>query len=57
MEAQRADLEAAIRRLEQSLAEARQDLLDFDGETYLSVDKKMGRWFFISGQVKEQLPT
>ena len=34
LEAQRADLEAAIRRLEQSLAEARQDLLDFDGETY-----------------------
>ena len=31
MEAQRADLEAAIRRLEESLAEARQDLLDFDG--------------------------
>ena len=33
VEAQRADLEAAIRRLEQSLAE----------------DKKMGRWLFISG--------
>ena len=40
LEAQRADLEAAIRRLEQSLA----------------VDKKMGRWFFISGQVKEHSP-
>ena len=35
LEAQRADLEAAIRRLEESLAEARQDLLDFDGENYL----------------------
>ena len=35
VEAQRADLEAAIRRLEESLAEARQDLLDFDGENYL----------------------
>ena len=35
LEAQRADLEAAIRRLEQSLAEARQDLPDFDGENYL----------------------
>ena len=35
LEAQRADLETAIRRLEQSLAEARQDLLDFDGENYL----------------------
>ena len=44
VEAQRADLEAAIRRLEESLAEARQDLLDFDGENYLEVDKKMGRW-------------
>ena len=33
--AQRADLEAAIRRLEESMAEARQDLLDFDGENYL----------------------
>ena len=33
LEAQRADLEAAIRRLEESLAEARQDLLDFDGES------------------------
>ena len=35
LEAQRADLEAAIRRLEESLAEARQDLMDFDGENYL----------------------
>ena len=35
VEAQRADLEAAIRRLEESMAEARQDLLDFDGENYL----------------------
>ena len=32
-EAQRADLEAAIRRLEQSLAEARQDLLTSMGKT------------------------
>ena len=34
-EAQRTDLEAAIRRLEQSLEEARQELVDFDGENYL----------------------
>ncbi len=40
VEAQRADLEAAIRRLEESLAEARQDLLDFDGENYLSVGRQ-----------------
>ena len=43
MEAQRADLEAAIRRLEQSLEAARQELADFDGGK-LSVGKKTGRW-------------
>ena len=35
VEAQRADLEAAIRRLEESLEAARQELADFDGGNYL----------------------
>ena len=42
VEAQRADLEAAIRRLEESLAEARQDLLDFDGEKLSGGRQKNG---------------
>ena len=56
VEAQRADLEAAIRRLEESLAEARQDPAGLRWGKLSVGGQKNGPLGSTSGQVKEHSP-